>query len=88
MISPSSLAFYSGDVLPDWKGNAFAGGLSSQSLVRIAFEGDRAREAERFAMGHRIRGVRQGPDGALWVIEAERDGSQGRLFKLTPTSGG
>ena len=81
VISPSSLAFYSGDVFPDWKGNAFAGGLSSQSLVRIAFEGDRAREAERFAMGHRIRGVRQGPDGALWVIE---DGKDGRLLKLTP----
>lgn len=81
VISPSSLIFYSGDLFPDWKGNAFAGGLSSQSLVRIQFEGDRAWEAERFAMGQRIRGVRQGPDGALWVIE---DGKGGRLLKLTP----
>jgi len=81
VISPSSLIFYSGDLFPDWKGNAFAGGLSSQSLVRIQFEGDCAREAERFAMGQRIRGVRQGPDGALWVIE---DGKGGRLLKLTP----
>ncbi len=81
VISPSSLIFYSGDVFPAWKGNAFAGGLSSQSLVRIQFEGDRAWEAERFEMGARIRGVRQGPDGALWVIE---DGKGGRLLKLTP----
>ena len=81
VISPSSLVFYSGDVFPAWKGNAFAGGLSSQSLVRIQFEGDRAWEAERFEMGARIRGVRQGPDGALWVIE---DGKGGRLLKLTP----
>ena len=81
VISPSSLVFYSGDAFPAWKGNAFAGGLSSQSLVRIQFDGDRAREAERFAMGARIRGVRQGPDGALWVIE---DGKNGRLLKLTP----
>jgi len=81
VISPSSLVFYSGDAFPDWKGNAFAGGLSSQSLVRIQFEGDRAWEAERFAMGQRIRGVRQGPDGALWLIE---DGKDGRLLKLTP----
>jgi len=81
VISPSSLVFYSGDVFPEWKGNAFAGGLSSQSLVRIQFEGDRAWEAERFEMGARIRGVRQGPDGALWVIE---DGKDGRLLKLTP----
>lgn len=81
VISPSSLIFYSGDVFPEWKGNAFAGGLSSQSLVRIQFEGDRAWEAERFEMGARIRGVRQGPDGALWVIE---DGKDGRLLRLTP----
>jgi len=81
VISPSSLAFYSGDAFPQWKGNAFAGGLSSQSLVRIQFEGGRAREAERFDMGARIRGVRQGPDGALWVIE---DGKGGRLLKLAP----
>ncbi|HRO25904.1 MAG TPA: PQQ-dependent sugar dehydrogenase [Luteimonas sp.] len=81
VISPSSLVFYSGDVFPQWKGNAFAGGLSSQSLVRIAFDDDGATEAERFAMGARIRGVRQGPDGALWVIE---DGKDGRLLRLTP----
>jgi len=81
VISPSSLVFYSGDVFPQWQGNAFAGGLSSQSLVRIEFDGDSTREAERYAMGARIRGVRQGPDGALWVIE---DGKDGRLLRLTP----
>jgi len=81
VISPSSLVFYSGEQFPQWQGNAFAGGLSSQSLVRIEFDGDTAREAERYAMGARIRGVRQGPDGALWVIE---DGKDGRLLRLTP----
>ena len=81
VISPSSLIFYSGDLFPQWQGNAFAGGLSSQSLVRIEFDGEEAREAERFAMGARIRGVRQGPDGALWVIE---DGKDGRLLRLVP----
>lgn len=81
VISPSSLAFYSGDLFPDWQGDAFAGGLSSQALVRIEFDGDRAWEAERYEMGARIRGVRQGPDGALWVIE---DGEDGRLLRLAP----
>lgn len=81
VISPSSLVFYSGDVFPDFKGNAFIGGLSSQSLVRVAFEGDSAREAERYAMGNRIRAVKQGPEGALWLLE---DGSGGRLLELTP----
>ena len=81
VISPSSLAFYSGDVFTQWKGSAFIGGLSSKALVRISFDGDNAREAERFAMRKRIRAVRQGPDGAIWLLE---DGSGGRLLRLTP----
>lgn len=55
--------------------------LSSKSLVRVAFDGDNAREAERFDMGERIREVEQGPDGAIWLLE---DGKNGRLLKLTP----
>jgi glucose/arabinose dehydrogenase len=84
VISPAGLMFYSGDLFPQWKGSAFIGGLSSQSLVRVSFDGTRAREAERFAMGQRIREVEQGPDGALWVLEDGRGDSGGRLLKLTP----
>ena len=85
VISPSSLLFYSGSEFPQWRGDAFIGGLSSQSIVRIEFEGDRAREAERYSMGMRIRALEQGPDGAIWVLEDEREGrgGRGRLFRLT-----
>jgi glucose/arabinose dehydrogenase len=83
-ISPAGLMFYSGDLFPDWKGNAFLGGLSSRALIRVEFDGDTAREAERFEMGERIREEEQGPDGAIWIIEDEEDGSGGRLLKLTP----
>ena len=84
VISPSSLMFYSGDEFPEWQGDAFIGGLSSQSLVRIEFDGmGGAREAERFGMGQRIREVEQGPDGAIWVLEDQRNGRGGRLLKLT-----
>jgi glucose/arabinose dehydrogenase len=85
VISPSSLMFYSGDEFPQWRGDAFIGGLSSQSIVRIEFEGTNAREAERFAMGMRIRAVEQGPDGAIWILEDGREGrgGQGRMFRLT-----
>jgi len=82
VISPSSLMIYSGDLFPEWKGSAFIGGLSSKSLVRIAFDGPNAREAERFEMGARIREVEQGPDGAIWLLEDGESG--GRLLKLTP----
>jgi glucose/arabinose dehydrogenase len=81
VISPSSLLFYSGSEFPQWRGNAFIGGLSSMSLLRIETgAGGTAREADRFEMPRRIRAVEQGPDGALWLLE---DGRGGRLLKLT-----
>ncbi len=60
------------------------GGLSSKSLVRIEFDGDSARESERFDMGTRIREVEQGPDGAIWLLEDGRFGARGQLFQLVP----
>ena len=85
VISPSSLLFYSGSEFPEWRGDAFIGGLSSQSIVRVEFDGTKAREAERFAMGMRVRAVEQGPDGAIWILEDGREGrgGQGRMFRLT-----
>jgi glucose/arabinose dehydrogenase len=83
VISPSSLMFYGGGEFPDWRGDAFIGGLSSESLVRVEFDGTSAREAERFRMGARIRAVEQGPDGAIWLLEDGRNGSGGRLLKLS-----
>ncbi|NLA68463.1 MAG: PQQ-dependent sugar dehydrogenase [Gammaproteobacteria bacterium] len=88
VISPSSLVIYGGDAFPGWKGSALIGGLSSQALVRVEFDGDGAREAERFDMGSRIREVEQGPDGAVWLLEdGQGDGGQGRLLKLVPAAG-
>ena len=82
VISPSSLMFYGGAEFAEWRGNAFIGGLSSESLVRIEFGAGGAREAERFRMGARIRAVEQGPDGAIWVLE-----DSGRMLKLTARRG-
>lgn len=82
-ISPAGLMIYSGALFPDWQGNAFLGGLSSEALIRVAFDGSDAREVERFAMGRRIREIEQGPDGAIWVLE---DKTGGRLLKLTPAT--
>ncbi len=86
VISPAGLMFYSGRVFPDWKGNAFIGGLSSKSLVRIEFDGTNAREAARYDMGQRIREIEQGPDGALWLLEDGEGSDAGRLLKLTPAA--
>ncbi len=86
VISPSSLLFYSGDAFPQWQGSALLGGLSSKALVRVEIDVDSAREAERFPMGARIREVEQGPDGAVWLLEDGKKGSEGRLLRLTPRS--
>jgi glucose/arabinose dehydrogenase len=84
VISPAGFIIYSGTLFPKWQGSGFIGGLSSQALVRVELNGTDAREAERFDMGRRIREVEQGPDGAIWVLEDERNGTGGRLLKLTP----
>ena len=84
VLSPGNLMFYRGDLFPGWHGNAFVGGLSSQAIVRIELDGDTAREVERYEMGARIRGVFEGPDGAIWALEDGTRGGMGSLFKLTP----
>ncbi len=81
VISPAGLVIYSGEQFPQWRGNALIGGLSSQALIRVALDGEGAREAARYPMSARIREVEQGPDGAIWLLE---DGPEGRLLKLTP----
>lgn len=81
VIAPGDFIFYSGKLFGDWQGNALAAGLASKALVRIAVDGDTAREVERYDMGERIREVEQGPDGAVYLLE---DGGNARLLKLTP----
>jgi len=84
VISPGGLMAYSGKMFPQWQGDLFIGGLSSQSLVRVDVNGTDAKKGDQWPMGARIREVEQGPDGAIWLLEDGGDGSQGRLLRLTP----
>jgi len=84
VISPGHLMFYRGNLFADWRGDALAAGLSAKAIVRIELDGERAREAERYDMGVRIRSVVEGADGALWVLEDGKRGGTGRLLRLTP----
>ena len=81
VIAPAGMIIYSGSMFPTFTGDAFIGGLASQALVRVRFNGTNAAEYRRYPMGQRIREVEQGPDGAIWLLE---DGGSGRLLKLTP----
>lgn len=80
-ISPGSLLIHSGEMFEDWGGDAFLGALSGEALVRVDLDGERARDAEVFDLGQRIRAVEEGPDGAIWLLE---DAGSGRLLRLTP----
>jgi glucose/arabinose dehydrogenase len=83
VIAPSGMQFYTGDAFPAWRGSLFVGGLVSQRLVRLVIEGDRVVGEEHLLAerGKRVRDVRQGHDGALYVVTDEPDGE---LWKLTP----
>jgi glucose/arabinose dehydrogenase len=85
-IAPSGMAFYSGSLFPRWRGSLFVGALKAQRLVRLALQGDRVvgEEALLLNLRERIRDVRQGPDGALYVLT---DNDAGRILKLVPASG-
>lgn len=83
-ISPGGLIVYSGKLFPQWAGDLFIGGLSSQALVRVDVNGTDAKKGDQWPMGARVREVEEGPDGAIWLLEDGGQGSQGRLLKLTP----
>ena len=80
-ISPGSLLLYTGDDFPGWTGDAFLGGLSGQSLVRVDLDETTGVVADTWDMGQRIREVEQGPAGTVWLLA---DAPGGRLLHLTP----
>jgi glucose/arabinose dehydrogenase len=82
-FAPSGMAFYTADLFPAWKGNIFIGGLRSQILMRLEVDGSKVGREERLLadLGQRIRDVRQGPDGALYLLTDQQDG---RILRVTP----
>jgi glucose/arabinose dehydrogenase len=84
-IAPSGLAFYSGDRVSAWQGDLFAGGLVSQDIRHIDLDqAGNVVNQQVIAIGQRVREVRQGPDGLLYVLTDEPNG---RLLRLEPTAG-
>jgi glucose/arabinose dehydrogenase len=72
-IAPSGMAFYTGNLIPQWKGNLFVGAMAGQALVRLVLNGDRVVAEERLLtdLKRRIREVKQGPDGALYIFAGD-----------------
>jgi glucose/arabinose dehydrogenase len=82
-IAPSGMAFYTGDRFTRWKGDLFVGALRDQMLVRLRLDGEKVVKEERMLQGTpgRIRDVRQGPDGLLYLLV---DSSNGAIVRLEP----
>jgi glucose/arabinose dehydrogenase len=82
-IAPSGMAFYNGTAFPEWRGNLFVGALAGKTLVRLELDGEKIAKEERLltTMGERIRDVREGPDGALWLVT---DNAAGRILRVAP----
>ncbi len=85
VISPGALEIYSGDLIPEWKGDFLIAGLSSKALIRLVLKGDRVTGEERLLTdrGERMREVVQGPDGALFLLT-----DSGKVLRLAPAQGG
>ena len=77
------MASWTGEVVPAWKGNLFVGALAGQMLVRLTLDGEKVTGEERLLQGlrERIRDVRNGPDGGLYLLT---DNSAGRILKVVP----
>jgi len=85
-IGPSGMAFYTADAIPGWQGSLFVGGLAIPKLVRLELDGQSvtAEEALLADLDLRIRDVRQGPDGALYLLTDEDDGE---ILRITAATG-
>jgi glucose/arabinose dehydrogenase len=83
VIAPSGAQFYTGNAFPAWRGNLFVGSLKEKRLVRLTFDNDRVTGEEYLLVDRdqRVRDVRQGPDGALYVVTDE---AKGELWRIAP----
>jgi glucose/arabinose dehydrogenase len=88
-IGVSGLMIYTGDKFPEWRGSLFAGGMAGQKLARLTLDGQRiaAEEALVPRMG-RIRDVRQGPDGFIYLVTDDRQGTPTPVYRLEPVDRG
>ena len=82
-IAPSGMAFYEGALFPAWRGSLFVGALAGRMLVRLSVDGDKVTGEERLLQGlrERIRDVRNGPDGAIYLVT---DNIAGRILRVAP----
>lgn len=81
VIAASGMDFYTGGLFEGWQGDLLNGGLVAQAVVRLDLDGGEVTGEHRIPIGARVRAVKEGPDGAVWVLTDEADG---QVLRLTP----
>ncbi|WP_043603819.1 PQQ-dependent sugar dehydrogenase [Novosphingobium sp. Rr 2-17] len=84
VIAPGDFIFYTGSLFAAWKDQAIIAGMVYPGLVRVKIDGAKATEEQRYPLPKRIREIRQGPDGALWLLEDGKEDNSGHLLRITP----
>lgn len=86
-IATSGLMFYTGDRFPEWKGNLFAGGMAGEQIARLTLDGQEVLREETILQGMgRVRDIRQGPDGLIYVAIEDREGAPTSVVRLEPAT--
>jgi glucose/arabinose dehydrogenase len=87
-IATSGLLIHTGDRFPAWKGNIFVGGLAGDQIARLTMDGQREVSEETVVQGHgRIRDIRRGPDGLIYVAVDHQSGGETSILRVEPAGG-
>jgi glucose/arabinose dehydrogenase len=84
VIAPGNFIFYRGSTFPAWRGQAVIAAMKPSAIVRVAIDGEKAREVARYPMDHRIRDIAEREDGSVWLLEDGEESGAGHLLQLLP----
>lgn len=86
VIAPGNFIIYRGNLFAGWEGQALIAAMKPAGVVRVALDGNAAREIARHPTDHRIRDLAEAPDGSIWLLEDGKERGAGRLLRITPRS--
>ncbi len=86
VIAPGGMIFYSGSQFPEWRGQALIAAMKPAALVRVAIDGESAREVTRYPMVNPIRAIAQRDDGSIWLLEDGKGNPSAKLLRLSPAA--
>lgn len=84
VIAPGGMTLYRGDLFPQWRGQVLIAAMKPAAIVRVAFEGETAREVARYPVENRVRAIVEHADGSIWIAEDGKGVPESRILRLSP----